>query len=324
MRWLLVLALVLAVAAGALVAVTPALEAEGYHLPWSGPPKPVYSLWQSPAKVGQGEMFSIVVTSTLKKPLQQVTGKVTGLYGVEKLTFFNLDGRFTAVVPVSYSNQPGDYAYELYLIDPRKREHVVTGMVTVERRRFPTENLVMGPAQTDLISDQKLNDDDKKVAQAKAGPTPRALWQGHFLRPVDGPISTEYGTIRSVNGAPFGWHSGLDIEAPSGKPVVASNAGRVTFAGVLNATGNTVIIDHGLGLYTAYNHLSKMSVKVGQMVAAGEKVGEVGSTGFSTGPHLHFTMTVGTIPTNPWPWFAADPVVLLTPPASSAPSPSGK
>ncbi len=258
-------------------------------------------------------MFSIIIRSTLKKPLAQVTGKVTGMYGIDKITFFDLDGRFTAVVPVSYSNKPGDYSYELRIVDFRKREHVVSGTVAVEKRTFPTENLEMSASQTDLISDQKLNEDDKKVAQAKSDPTPRALWQGPFVKPVEGPVSTEFGTIRSVNGSPFGWHSGLDIEEPQGEAVVASAAGRVVFAGVLNATGNTIIIDHGLGLYTSYNHLFKMVVKVGQTVARGEKVGEVGSTGFSTGPHLHFTMTVGTIPTNPWPWFAADPAELLTP-----------
>lgn len=318
MRWFLVIALLLAIAVGALVAATPALEAEGYHMPWSGPPKPVYSLWQSSAKVGQGEMFSLVIRSTLKKPLSQVTGKVTGMYGVEKMTFFNLDGRFTAIVPVSYSNKPGDYSYELRVIDFRKREHVINGVVTVEKRTFPTENLEMSASQTALISDQKLDDDGRKVAQAKSDPTPRALWRGHFMKPVEGPISTEFGTIRSVNGSPFGWHSGLDIEAPQGKAVAASGGGRVVFAGTLNATGNSIIIDHGLGLYTSYNHLSKILVKVGQMVAMGEKIGEVGSTGFSTGPHLDFNMTVGTVATNPWPWFAADPAVLLTPPAPRA------
>jgi murein DD-endopeptidase MepM/ murein hydrolase activator NlpD len=113
--------------------------------------------------------------------------------------------------------------------------------------------------------------------------------------PVGGRLTTEFGETRYVNDFPTSYrHLGLDIAAPEGTEVKASNRGKVVLARSLILTGNTVMIDHGEGLFSVYHHLLKLSVKAGAVVERGQKIGEVGSTGFSTGPHLHFMISYFT------------------------------
>jgi len=116
---------------------------------------------------------------------------------------------------------------------------------------------------------------------------------GGFMWPVQGPVTS-----------PFGWrwgrmHEGIDIGAPAGAPVVASAAGTVIYAGELGGYGNLVVVDHGGGLATGYAHMSAIGVSSDQQVAQGEVVGLVGSTGHSTGPHLHFEVRVNGAPADP-------------------------
>ena len=118
--------------------------------------------------------------------------------------------------------------------------------------------------------------------------------------PVEGESTDAFG----VRGNPFGgggseYHSGQDISAPKGTPVVAPADGRVTHAGWQSGYGNLVTIDHGNGLSTRYGHLSKTEVEVGQELKRGDLLGLVGSTGRSTGPHLHYEVRIGDVPVSP-------------------------
>ncbi len=129
--------------------------------------------------------------------------------------------------------------------------------------------------------------------------TSRRLWSGGFSLPAQGPVSGPFGVRRVYNGTPRGYHSGLDIAAPRGSPVRAAASGRVALARELYYTGNTVFLDHGLGLYTAYFHMDSLSVREGQRVRAGTVLGTVGSTGRSTGPHLHWGVYVAGVKVDP-------------------------
>jgi murein DD-endopeptidase MepM/ murein hydrolase activator NlpD len=130
------------------------------------------------------------------------------------------------------------------------------------------------------------------VPDGIAGPATLAALQRppaiapRLLRPVNAPIGDRYGP----RGA--GFHAGLDFPADSGARVTAAAAGRVTFAGYDDGWGLTVVLDHGNGLKTRYAHLSKATVDPGEPVAAGSRLGRVGATGFATGPHLHFEITI--------------------------------
>ena len=114
-------------------------------------------------------------------------------------------------------------------------------------------------------------------------------------RPIQAAIGDGYGP----RGA--GWHPGDDFPAPTGTPVTAAASGRVAFAGYDDGYGLTVVIDHGNGIATRYAHLSVESVAPGARITAGALVGRVGATGFATGPHLHFEITVHGAATNPAP-----------------------
>jgi murein DD-endopeptidase MepM/ murein hydrolase activator NlpD len=127
----------------------------------------------------------------------------------------------------------------------------------------------------------------------KQGYTP-TVW------PVDGELESGFGGRRNpFGGGSYEFHSGQDIDAPMGAPVIAGASGKVEFAGWQNGYGQLVIIDHGGGLTTRYGHLSKIDVTEGQVVDRAQYLGRVGSTGRSTGPHLHYEVRINDEPVNP-------------------------
>jgi murein DD-endopeptidase MepM/ murein hydrolase activator NlpD len=135
----------------------------------------------------------------------------------------------------------------------------------------------------------------------KRGYTP-TIW------PVDGTLEGGFGGRRNPFGGPgYEFHSGQDIEAPMGTPVVAGASGQVSFAGWQNGYGQLVVVDHGGGLSTRYGHLSHIDVEIGQQVSRGELVGKLGSTGRSTGPHLHYEVRINDEAVNPLQYLLSSP-----------------
>ena len=168
-------------------------------------------------------------------------------------------------------------------------------MVAVSQGHFATENLT--------VKKQFVEPDPEQVARAEAETkrlreifdrvTPERLWTGPFRVPLDGVFKgTNFGRRRVLNGQPGSPHTGVDFPAATGTPVHAAQSGRVVLADELFFSGNTVIVDHGLGIYTFYCHFSEIDAKVGDTVKAGTVLGKVGATGRVTGPHLHWGLTV--------------------------------
>jgi murein DD-endopeptidase MepM/ murein hydrolase activator NlpD len=123
------------------------------------------------------------------------------------------------------------------------------------------------------------------------------------LWPVDGTLEGGFGGRRNPFGGPsYEFHSGQDIEAAWGTPVVAGASGRVSFVGWQNGYGQLVVVDHGSGLTTRYGHLSHIDVELNQTVSRAQLLGKVGSTGRSTGPHLHYEVRINDQPVNPLPY----------------------
>ncbi len=222
--------------------------------------------------------------------------------GVSKTLLEGDNGTFFGLIAASYYTTPDVYPLGVEIV---KDEQVMTSLYQIQviARKFPESRVVMDEAKRKKIlttpnreSDtKKTQEARKKVAQESQPP----LWNSAFIWPVKGAITTEFGFIRYVNNIDNGRHSGLDIAANTGTPVLACNDGIVVFSGNLYLTGFTVIVYHGLDLFSSYAHLSALKAYEGDKIAKGDLVGLVGSTGLSTGPHLHLTFRVGETPVDP-------------------------
>ncbi|WP_438765821.1 M23 family metallopeptidase [Kushneria sp. TE3] len=179
--------------------------------------------------------------------------------------------------------------------------------IRVTERDFPVERINGVPPKT--VSPppeiaERIRREQAGVSQARTRDERITDFAEDFIWPVKGRISGRFGNQRVYNGTPGSAHSGMDIAAATGTPVKAPAGGIVTFANPdLYLTGGTVLIDHGYGISSNFLHLSKLDVAVGDRVAQGDVIGEVGATGRATGPHLHWGMN----------WFDTriDPLLVL-------------
>ena len=165
--------------------------------------------------------------------------------------------------------------------------------IEIQKREFATQYLYIDETiASETRNDAAYEEYNLYMIPARTNTQDKALFEGLFIQPVEGRISTEFGMYRYVNDSITSYrHSGLDIAIDRGTPIMATNSGVVNLAQQLILTGNTIVIDHGLGIFSTYFHMDSLNVENGQMVTKGDIIGTVGSTGFSTGPHLHWTMS---------------------------------
>lgn len=162
----------------------------------------------------------------------------------------------------------------------------------VEARPFKAQTLTMAPGRAALPSGAGARDAVARIRAVTAVATPVQRWDGPFVLPLDGRVSSGYGHPRTVNAKPWVWHKGIDVAAPAGSTVTAPAAGVVALAGTYPVQGGTVVIDHGQGLMSALFHLGALTVKNGDVVERASPVARVGSGGFSTGAHAHWGVYV--------------------------------
>ncbi|MEF3306336.1 M23 family metallopeptidase [Paenibacillus sp. GYB003] len=198
-------------------------------------------------------------------------------------------------IPIPMSVKPGDYS-----IGDRK--------LTIQAKTFDTQYLQVTKQMESMRQDTvRIQADQKKIDAARSKSEPAFLFDSPFVQPVQGVLTTPYGHTRYVNGKYDSSHMAIDLAAKEGTPVQATNDGIVALADSLYLTGNAIYIDHGMGLFSQYAHLSELRVKTGDRVKKGDIIGLVGSTGFSTGPHLHFTFWVHNVQANPNLFFGKTP-----------------
>jgi murein DD-endopeptidase MepM/ murein hydrolase activator NlpD len=240
------------------------------------------------------------------KPAALVQGGTTIVYLNENATSATLrfqdrqypmlhDGRrWWAMVGVGAFTQPGLIAASITFTPAGRTESTtVAASINVQKRDFPVENIELDSETASLLDPAIVNAEIAQRAAIFSGFTAQRLWSGPFIAPGQGTITSIYGEGRSYNGGPVtDYHKGTDFGGNTGDPVVAAAAGRVAFAGTLRVRGGTVIVDHGAGVFTAYNHLSSIDVKEGALLKAGDPIGDIGSTGLVTGPHLHWEVIV--------------------------------
>lgn len=254
-----------------------------------------------------GGCFAIYLSGVTDKDEVKVSTNLP----LEKPSFFKqAEGRL-ALVGVSCRMKEGEYMYNVQVLRDGKIAAERAEILKILPKEFEKQYLEVSETQKEQRSDESFDSDKVYTDKAKSVTSDKPLWEGAFVRPVEGRISTEFGMIRYINKEESSRHSGLDLAAAKGTPVKAANNGIVRLSMLLKVTGNTVIIDHGCNVYSSYAHLDKLLVTEGAEVKKGDIIGEVGSTGFSTGPHLHWTTTIGKVYINPETLLERDPLEFL-------------
>jgi murein DD-endopeptidase MepM/ murein hydrolase activator NlpD len=219
------------------------------------------------------------------------TGIVEGSVDGKPLTFFPYAGGYAALFGIDLDTKPGNHAWRVGVVGPGREPRSAQGIVRILRRDFHVERLTVPNTMVDLDpeTERRAVAEGKQLATLYRTITPERIWRGKFTAPVSTTkAGAGFGARRIINGQPRSPHSGKDYSAPKGTPVIAVNAGKVALVGEFFFPGRLVILDHGLGLYTAYFHLDTITVVEGERVERGQTLGTVGATGRATGPHLHF------------------------------------
>lgn len=212
------------------------------------------------------------------------------------------DGLYVALQGIHTLTEPGLYPLTITGALPNGVQFAHSQMVLIQERGYIFESIVVPPA---LIDPETTNQEEEFVRPLFSQVTPERMWKDVFLAPSPFPdcITSTFGNRRSYNGSAFTYiHGGVDFCGGTGVEITAPAAGLVVFARPLEVRGNFTVIDHGWGVFSAYMHQSEILVEEGERVEPGQVIGLVGSTGRSTGPHLHWEIWVGGVQVNPLNW----------------------
>ena len=256
-----------------------------------------WTLRYQPARIVNGSPVIFRVSTV--KHLEKLEGEWLGRkfafsFDAHTKTWFALAG-------ASLETKAGSYPIQLHGETTAGQPVSFEKEVSVARQRYPRVLLkVPGKYTAPSPEEQREIEQDKKTKEEVFKTvSPEREWQGSFEAPVKTEISDLFGVQRVFNGSVQSTHQGLDFRAPAGTPVAAVNRGQVLFAGPLFMEGNFVVIDHGQGLLSLYLHLSKFSVRAGDVVEKGQQIGLSGGTGRATGPHLHLAVRWQGVYLNP-------------------------
>ena len=250
--------------------------------------------------LAQGSTLSIFVRNMLP-------GTPAGRFGDIPLHFAPFEDGYLALVGIDAFTEPGVYELELSGGDERDLWQPLRALMTVADGGYGTQYIEIGDELSGLLDPAVRAADDAFLEGIYAVFSGEKHWSDVFQAPLTTTIiSADYGGRRSYNGGPIEiYHTGIDYASATGTDVLAPAAGVVVFDDVTELRGNVIIIDHGLGVMTGYYHLSESLVDVGQVVATGEVIGRVGSTGLSSGSHLHWDLRIMNVPVNPAMWLQA-------------------
>lgn len=275
----------------------------------------------------RGKQGQIIV---VKVPTDDATAQVQGKFLGRSVSFF-LETRldepkgFVGLLGIDLQDEPGTHELAVQM-KTGDQHRAVTYTVTIVKEKFHVEHLTLPKDKVDL--------DDKAVARWKAEQeqvktslatdSQAKLWQPGFVEPVNGRRTGIFGSVRIMNGQSRNPHNGEDISAPLGTDVLATNDGVVRLTVEHFFSGKGIFVDHGLGFYSMYFHLSEVLVKDGDHVKAGQLIGKVGASGRATGPHLHWGVKLNGARVNPYalldlPFRGATPSAAPVPVADPTP-----
>ncbi|HKT33683.1 MAG TPA: M23 family metallopeptidase [Nitrospira sp.] len=243
----------------------------------------------------------------VKVPVAEEATDVKGTFLDRTIPFFREirseePAGYLGLVGIDLQDAPGTYELAVTIKRGEQETKRLSYHVLVTKEKFAVEHLKLPRDKVDL-DDKTLarwKTEQEQVRQALADNSALRLWHSSFVEPVNGKRTGIFGSVRIMNGQPRNPHNGEDIGAPLGTDVAATNDGVVRLTVDHVFSGRGVFVDHGLGFYSMYFHLSEVLVNDGDLVKAGQIIGKVGATGRATGPHLHWGVKLNGARVNPY------------------------
>lgn len=245
----------------------------------------------TPSRARQGDALFIRLTDPAATQAEVHWGRKT-------YPLFRFEDRWVGSLPVTPDTQPGGHTVTV-TVERNGETETLKRQVEVVRTAYPVQNLRMAPQTARLYNYPGVENEDRLLGAAIRARSEQRVWKGDWSLPCRGRFSTPFGVKRVRNGKAVGRHRGVDIAAPKGTPILAPATGRVVLAGKFKKHGNAVVLDHGQGITSLYVHMNAITTREGETVLRGAKLGSVGSTGVSTGPHLHWAVYVHGEPIEP-------------------------
>lgn len=247
--------------------------------------------------IGQGEVVQFLLKGV------RAGDRVKGVWRGQPLEFFKLgEEEYGSILGIDLRLSPGTYPLEVQVDSPAKSLQTLSTNIKVVKKDYGVQRLTLPENMVTLDPPtlKRVRKEAVKFSELWYKHTPKRYWQGSFIRPVPGKLTTPFGLGRILNGERRSPHSGVDLRAPMGEPVRAANHGRVVLVGSFYFHGNAVVLDHGWGLYTMYFHLSEVHVSEDDLVGKNFVIGLAGSSGRSTGSHLHWGVRLGGARVDPF------------------------
>lgn len=269
-------------------------------------------IYITPQTVRQGNVFLVVVDAP-------GAGAASVAYNDEFYSLVKENDRFFTILPVATRAPAGAVPITIAIADADGHPALLReAQVTVEEVAWPVEDLTLANDDATLLQETVVQENQRILDEVQRQRTPERLWRGYFALPAPTAITGIFGAQRSYNGAlTSDFHSGLDLAGEVGNPVTAPNSGVVLWVGETARRGTGLIIDHGGGVLSGYWHLNRVLVEPGTTVRQGGLLAEIGDSGLSTGPHLHFEIVVHGVPVDPLPWLreleVPDPTATFDP-----------
>jgi len=256
------------------------------------------------------QIIALLITTVNAQQGQAVRMAVPDQPGIESvrilwqdksIPYTKVGKEWITVIGVDLDVKAGDYPAKVQVTrNGEVQEDVVA--INVKAVKFPVEHLQVEEKYVELSPEntERALSEARELEDIHSSISPEVLWRQPFIVPIPGGVGSSFGKRRVFNGESRNPHAGADLKATTGTPIRSANRGRIVLAKNLFFTGNTVIVDHGAGVYTLYAHLSRMDVKVGETVERAKVIGLAGATGRVTGPHLHWGAKVQNTRVDPF------------------------
>jgi murein DD-endopeptidase MepM/ murein hydrolase activator NlpD len=234
----------------------------------------------NPKTPGPGDIMTVTVKSA--------GTSVEGKFRNKKIYFNPIKDSFKAVLGIDLLTKPGTYDLDISI-----NGTIISRAVKVVKKAYPVQKLTLPKDMVELSPENEARVEREQIKVAAIWPNDtERVWTGDFINPREGKIVTKFGVRRVINKIPKNPHSGIDVEAKEGEEVYAPNNGIAVLVDEQFFSGKSLILDHGQGIYTMFFHLSKILITPGQQVNKGDVIALVGSTGRSTGAHLHWGVRI--------------------------------